>query len=66
MTVVHVDRCRICGCTPQTPCMLTDEHGTYECSWMDLDHTLCSSPRCVGALPLKALLQMQIFPLKRN
>lgn len=64
--IPHVDRCRVCGCTVTSPCVLRDEHGEYECSWMDLDHTLCSNPLCVALVPLVELMKMPIFRLRAH
>lgn len=35
-------RCRVCGCTETTPCIMADGS---TCSWVSAD--LCSSPRCM-------------------
>lgn len=31
---------------------------------MDLDHTLCSNPRCVAVTPLAELLGMALFQIE--
>lgn len=63
MTVSIPGRCRICGCTDFSPCVLEyeDEDHQLPCGWLDFDHTLCSNPRCVALVPLDELLEMPIF-----
>jgi hypothetical protein len=44
--------CRICGCTPDTACVLATwpdgaSVGALTCSWKDETETLCTNPACV-------------------
>lgn len=39
MSSENQEKCRICGCTFNNPC-IDEIHGV--CWWMDLDHTICS------------------------
>jgi hypothetical protein len=60
--IVTPGTCRICGCTDTNPCVLRFEDEDHQefCVWLDLEHTLCSNPLCVGAVPLAELLEMPI------
>lgn len=50
--------CRVCGCTDAAPC--TTDGATF-CWWVDIHHTLCSSPRCLAVVPL-AQIEREIWP----
>lgn len=45
--------CRFCGCTDAKPCQIGIlvtprlSQVPWKCSWIDVDHTICSSPDCV-------------------
>lgn len=57
--LVAVERCRICGCTNELPCIWNDIGGDQNiCDWFDIDHTLCTNPRCIAQIPLDELLQI--------
>lgn len=45
------DKCRICGCTENSSCLLPKvKEGKMEtCSWVDGTKTLCSNPKCLSA-----------------
>ncbi len=45
-------RCRVCGCTENTPCSLG---AGFLCWWVDADHTLCSAPACLAVVPIDEL-----------
>lgn len=49
---IYAGVCRVCGCTELAPCQ--DSAG-YCCMWVDQLHTLCSSTRCIAAVPLREL-----------
>jgi hypothetical protein len=61
--LVETEKCRVCGCTELRPCLFSVGQGNplMPCSWLDLDHTLCTNPRCVGAVPLAELDEMVIM-----
>jgi len=62
--VIEPEKCRVCGCTELNPCKLGDIEGdgSYECcTWLDFDHTLCTNPKCIAAVPLSELLEMPIL-----
>jgi len=49
--------CRVCGCTEHTPCV--DSRG-QPCWWVDQAHTLCSSPTCIGLIPMWQLDELEL------
>lgn len=64
-------KCRICGCTQETPCIFPDDpypelrdafnvaaEGELTCAWMDFDKTLCTNLRCIALTPLAILIEM--------
>jgi len=56
-------KCRVCGCTELNPCLFDMGPGQplETCIWFDFDHTLCTSLRCVAAVPLEELVDMAIL-----
>lgn len=54
--ILEIGRCRVCGCTENTPCVID---GEFSCWWVDQQHTLCSNPRCVAAVPLGELTPIE-------
>jgi hypothetical protein len=60
--IVIPEKCRVCGCTEETPCAIEDDEGNVApCCWIDFDHTLCSNPHCWAVVPLNDLLAMPLF-----
>lgn len=69
--VVEPEKCRICGCTELSPCVMEEfldggadgfpEPDRWTCTWMDFDHTLCSNVQCVAQIPMNELLEMPLF-----
>jgi len=52
----EVGRCRVCGCTDETPCCVAiEEVGTAPCWWIDARKTLCSNPECLAVVPLEQI-----------
>lgn len=53
--------CRICGCTQGRACVMHDVGGdSSTCSWVDVDRTLCSNPRCVAEISIDELEEMAV------
>jgi hypothetical protein len=54
--------CRVCGCTEDRACELVnpEDFERYTCSWIDIDETLCSNPRCMAVIPIEDLIFMSI------
>jgi hypothetical protein len=50
-------KCRVCGCTDLKPCAIGGGHGNPVefCWWLDIEHTLCSNPRCIAVTPVSVL-----------
>jgi len=61
--LVETEKCRVCGCSKLRPCLLFVAPGSplVPCAWLDFDHTLCTNPLCVGAIPLAELTEMPIM-----
>jgi hypothetical protein len=59
--LVEFNKCRVCGCTELNPCLFRIGglgEPLESCAWFDFDHTLCTNPRCVAAIPLRDLERM--------
>jgi hypothetical protein len=54
MKMLEPGKCRVCGCTELNPCLSRggDGNPVEPCAWLDFDHTLCSSLRCVAMVTL--------------
>ena len=72
--IVMSDRCRVCGCNDNNPCMLSPEEldpmrqsllaepgEKYPCAWFDVNRTLCTNPKCIAKVPLRELVAMEVF-----
>lgn len=53
--ILQYGRCRVCGCTEENPCFDPED---FPCWWVDDQHTLCSRPRCIAAVPLDELVPL--------
>lgn len=69
-TIVEAEKCRICGCTAASPCMINpifpcDPSAAgaelEPCTWLDFDHTLCTNLRCLALVPIEELERMPIM-----
>jgi hypothetical protein len=56
--IVVPNKCRVCGCTEETPCDLGEGD---RCAWFDFDHTLCDRLACIAAVPLAELEELAIL-----
>jgi hypothetical protein len=54
-TILQTGKCRICGCTAETPCLDEEEN---PCAWMDAAHTLCDNIDCIAQVTLAELEKM--------
>jgi hypothetical protein len=56
--IIEQGKCRVCGCSELDPCLAYVGPGQpmVPCSWLDPQHTLCSSLLCVASVPLDELL----------
>jgi hypothetical protein len=53
--IVVPGKCRVCGCTDETPCR--DDDGN-PCAWVDVEHTLCDKLDCIAQVPMSELEKM--------
>lgn len=49
-------KCRVCGCTADSPCVFGDDD---TCAWFDKDRTLCTNLDCIAQVPLGELEEME-------
>ena len=55
-------RCRVCGCTDTNPCIEDPfQEDGHTCAWLDFDHTLCDSIKCIGAVSLQELEELTLL-----